>query len=544
MWKPVQLQGWGEGSTTINAIKAPADKLQTWREFVDGLIATGVIDLLPGQEVGPAPPSQPTLSPKRAPASWCLPKQRGTRHSTTWQWQQPAEQQECRIDGFTIKSADTGGGIIANGYAKYLQISNNRIANNSGFYGGGIRVGHPLLTDPDELAYIDADNDFVKVHHNQVVFNGGLGGAGGGISMCTGSDSYAVTQNWVCGNFATADGGGIGHIGLSRRVPGQGNQPAGPVPLIADNTVIFNESFLQGQTVSGGGIFIGGAPPLTAGGLTPGAGNVQVLRNLIQGNSAGAGDGGGIRLAGVNGQDVAANPNNTPPNNQNQPPQWYSVDVFNNMIVNNVAGLAGGGISLQDAVAVRIGTTRSPTTTAWRLRVRPSHPGSPDQSTPQPGAGIVTRAHSAALAAASGQCRDVLRPEDVRQQHHLAEPPVLLLGGCDSGCTPGDPGCTSTYGLCPDVSGGLACPGGNTVVYDDLAVIGTAGILDVQPVTSCIRGRALRSEPAVRLRVLQRRPLSRVPTRGHHRHPDAGGLRRGRQLHPARLRAAVAVLTT
>ncbi len=231
------------------------------------------------------------------------------------EWQQPANNRNARIDGFTIKSADTGGGVIANGFTDYLQISNNRIANNTGFYGGGIRVGHPLLTDPDGLFYIDADNDFVKIHHNQVVFNGGLGGAGGGISMCTGSDSYAITRNWVCGNFSTATGGGIGHIGVSNQVPGQGSQPAGPVPLIAENTVIFNESFFQGATVSGGGIFIGGAPPLTPGALSPGAGNVTVNANLIQGNSAGAGDGGGIRLAAVNGQDVADNPNNTPPNN-------------------------------------------------------------------------------------------------------------------------------------------------------------------------------------------------------------------------------------
>ncbi len=32
--------------------------------------------------------------------------------------------------------------------------------------------------------------------------------------------------------------------------------------------------------------------------------------------------------------------------------------------------------------------------------MRPSHPDSPNQSTPQPGAGIVTRGHSASLAAA------------------------------------------------------------------------------------------------------------------------------------------------
>jgi len=46
-----------------------------------------------------------------------------------------------------------------------------------------------------------------------------------------------------------------------------------------------------------------------------------------------------------------------------------------------------------------------------------------------------------------------------------------------AGCTPGTPGCLSTYGLCPDVTGGLTCPGGNDIVFDDLGVIGTAGTL-------------------------------------------------------------------
>jgi hypothetical protein len=46
-----------------------------------------------------------------------------------------------------------------------------------------------------------------------------------------------------------------------------------------------------------------------------------------------------------------------------------------------------------------------------------------------------------------------------------------------SGCVPGDPGCISTYGLCPDVSLGLACPGGNAVVYSDAGVADGAGML-------------------------------------------------------------------
>ncbi len=50
MSKPVQLQGWGEGSTTINALKQPVDKLEDWRLRVQGLIESGAVDLLPGQE--------------------------------------------------------------------------------------------------------------------------------------------------------------------------------------------------------------------------------------------------------------------------------------------------------------------------------------------------------------------------------------------------------------------------------------------------------------------------------------------------------------
>jgi hypothetical protein len=470
MWKPVQLQGWGEGGTIINAIKAPADKLADWRMLVDGLVGAGSIDLLPGQEVGPGDPEPVTLWNEEGAGILVLAKSSGNNRFSR------DRNMYARIDGFTIKSADTGGGIVANGYADYLQISNNRIANNSGFYGGGIRVGHPLLTDVDNLAYTDGRNDFVSIHHNQVVFNGGLGGSGGGISMCTGSDSYAVTGNWVCGNFSTAGGGGIGHIGVSTRAPLSGNQ-LGNVPLIEANTIIFNEIFNQGQTVSGGGLFIGGAPPLAAGALSPGAGDVFVYRNLIQGNSAGAGDGGGIRLQAVNGQDVAANPSNTPPQNQNAPRQWYRVELSNNMIVNNVAGLAGGGISLQDAVAVKIQNNTIANNDSLATAGEAFAPGSPNQSTPQPGAGIVSRVHSTQLANASGTINTFSSPSPFADNIVWQNRQFYFWVDSITGCTPGDPNCTSTFGLCPSVDGALTCPGGNDVVFDDLAVIGAAGSL-------------------------------------------------------------------
>jgi hypothetical protein len=496
MWKPVQLQGWGEGSTTINALKQPTEKLAAWRALVDGLVSgnTPPVDLLPGQEIGPGAPEPVTLwneegagvlvladSSQTAGAGFARDRNRG-----------------ARIDGFTIRSADTGGGIIVNGYADYLEIANNRISNNSGFYGGGIRVGHPELTVETDtgLAYTDGDNDFVSIHHNQVVFNGGLGGAGGGISMCTGSDSYQVTRNWVCGNFSLGEGGGIAHYGYSDgawvTVPSTGPQSQRvwsltEVPVIADNTIIFNENFNQGQTTSGGGLFIGGAAPLTPGGLTPGAGNLEVLRNLIEGNSAGAGDGGGVRLAMVNGGDVAANPTNSPRSNGNagasDPAPWYRVDLFNNMIVDNVAGLAGGGISLQDSVAVSIRNNTIANNDSLATAGDAFTPGSPNQSTPQPGAGMVSRAHSSQLAAASDSIGTFSSPTAFSENIVWQNRQFYFWVDDAPGCTPGDPNCTSTYGLCPDVSGDLACPGGSTVVFDDVAVIGATGSLTC---SSCV----------------------------------------------------------
>jgi len=94
--------------------------------------------------------------------------------------------------------------------------------------------------------------------------------------------------------------------------------------------------------------------------LTLGTGDVTVDSNLIQGNFAEAGNGGGIRLQSINGNDVTRNPG--------RPGNWWRVTLTNNIIVNNVAGSAGGGISLADALNTIWCTTPSPPTTA---------PGSP-----------------------------------------------------------------------------------------------------------------------------------------------------------------------
>ena len=363
MWKPVKLQGYGTASTRINATKTPAEKLAHWRARVTELIANGDVDLLPAQEIGGGVPEPITLFTEEGPGIIVLAK--------TGLF---ATNPGARIDGFTITGADHAGGIMVNGYADSLEISNNMVANNAGIYAGGIRIGHPTLINADGLSYADAHNDNIRIHHNHITQNGGQNGAGGGVSICTGADNYQVTDNCICGNFTMGSGGGIGHLGLSSN------------GLIADNHIIFNESFLQGTTVNGGGVYIAGQAPLVTQPLGPGSGDVTVDGNLIQGNAAGAGDGGGIRTERINGEDAVAG---TP----------YLIKIYNNMIVNNVAGLAGGGISLQDTARCNILHNTIAHNDSTATAGEAFAPGSPNQSTPQP-AGIASRAHSPALAAA------------------------------------------------------------------------------------------------------------------------------------------------
>jgi hypothetical protein len=68
--------------------------------------------------------------------------------------------------------------------------------------------------------------------------------------------------------------------------------------------------------------------------------------NLIMGNQAESGSGGGLALQQTNGSDVVSFPT-TPAN-------WNNVTLTNNIITNNVAGWDGAGISLLDALNVNI----------------------------------------------------------------------------------------------------------------------------------------------------------------------------------------------
>ena len=72
-------------------------------------------------------------------------------------------------------------------------------------------------------------------------------------------------------------------------------------------------------------------------GLSDGSGpGLNINANLILGNAAESGSGGGIRFQAVNGTEVTRFPNS--------PQNWYAVNVSNNIIVNNVAGWDGAGV--------------------------------------------------------------------------------------------------------------------------------------------------------------------------------------------------------
>ncbi len=322
MWKPVRLQGSGAGSTLINAAKYPAEKLDLWRTKVLDLFNAATIDLLPGQNgVDGAPIIGPGLLGTEEGAGITVLAKNTANGANSFRTH------ASRIDGFGVTGGDNGGGIFVNGWAHFLEISNNRVFGNSGLYHGGVRVGHPFLEDVTGNGPFGYNSN-VNIHHNAITTNGSVeGSAGGGLSLCTGTDNYNVKSNFICGNFSGGDGGGIGHTGLSN---------AG---VIANNQILFNQNYNQSLNVSGGGIFVGGETPI-GGGRTLGSGTVTIDSNLIQGNHAGAGHGGGIRTQQVNGVDVQNAPNN--------PSAWWQITVTNNLIVNNVAGYSGGGISLQD----------------------------------------------------------------------------------------------------------------------------------------------------------------------------------------------------
>jgi hypothetical protein len=299
------------------------------------------------------------------------------------------------IDGLGLRdSSQGGGGIFVHAYAHDLQIANNRVYNNQGTMSGGMTIGagehadvlvqgapgasaittYPASCELDKGQAVNQSLPFcfnmnVNIHNNSVIDNASLGdeifsstpAGAGGVSINTGADYYKFTNNWVCGNLSSGDGGGFSHIGFNKKGD------------IEHNTIIFNQSTNPTITTNGGGLLVMGAPdadptncgvstdldclPIPAGVLpSDGTGPALTINaNLIMGNAADSGSGGGVRIQHVNGTDMLNNPNGASLCSADLSKcPWNSLTMTNNIIVNNVAGWDGGGVSLLDALATNI----------------------------------------------------------------------------------------------------------------------------------------------------------------------------------------------
>ena len=289
------------------------------------------------------------------------------------------------IDGVAIlNSSQGGGGVFVHGWAHNLQIANNRVSANHGTLAGAINVGNgetpPVYTNdgaqcgqgavpesicppvpnntPTNATIPFGFNTNVRVHNNMLWNNASIGDAlftgtpagAGGVTVSAGGDNYQIDHNWIAGNLSTGDGAGVQSLGVSFN------------GKINNNVIMFNQSTNPTLPTNGGGIVIQGAnEPRTLGGVECGTttdtdcppgigdgtgGGLVIDANLIYGNSAESGTGGGIALEQINGSEVI-----TFPTNSNR---WYGVSLTNNIIANNVAGYDGGGVSLRDALMVSL----------------------------------------------------------------------------------------------------------------------------------------------------------------------------------------------
>jgi hypothetical protein len=412
MYKPVRLQGAGAGSTFINGNPTPVSKLDAWHARIEPTVAAGGFN---GQEFEDFLLKNP-FSENEAPVIIVFGEQYfpdgdiqtpgnnpfakvfnpGYRFGTADDYSDldnPVAgvgiEDQASIGNFTLSGSKAGGGIYAVTRTRGLEIANNVVTNNQGAYAGGISISVPdagfaMFGTGDFRDHATGfQNTEVNIHHNKIHKNGGFQGAGG-IAFGEDAHNYLVEKNLIVGNYSSFHGGGIAHIGLS-----DGG-------VIKDNRIMFNENFfgaLLQRAGDAGGIYIGGD---IAGGT--GAGSVTIDGNLIQGNMAGSGSGGGIRAAAISGEDVRAIglPDGiTAP----YPTPWplYTLTIVNNMIVDNIAGLDGGGISLQDVSRAVISNNTIANNDSTSVSQR-AFPAGETTSPPNPG-GIASHPHTAVLNA-------------------------------------------------------------------------------------------------------------------------------------------------
>jgi hypothetical protein len=195
-----------------------------------------------------------------------------------------------------------GGGACIDGGAPVLR--NNQVYSNTAFNGGGLYLYSSEAT----------------LSSNRIYGNTATGG-GGGLSLHT-SDA-TLTYNHIYNNTGVGGGGGISLSGDAVLI---GN-------YIYSNTVpgtmfsgVGGGLFLHGDAVLIGNIITGNSTLIEGGGMFIASNNVTLNSNVISGNDARTGSGGGIVIECISG---------------------YSVNLINNVVVGNTAHGDGPGVSVQ-----------------------------------------------------------------------------------------------------------------------------------------------------------------------------------------------------
>jgi hypothetical protein len=200
------------------------------------------------------------------------------------------------IRGLTISNGNHYGGSGVGGGVQvrvgaYLHIQDSTITENTALAGGGIGIDSPGAPETTIIGCL--------IHRNGVG-QGRLGGAGGGVSVGSGS-TVTITDTMIMNNEATADGGGIsgaqrstirlvGTTVSANRVDGLVG-PYGPFAgdgggISADGTLTAESSYILNNINNGndggGGLSLKPDTPVT-----------DTLTNTLVAQNSGA-DGGAI----------------------------------------------------------------------------------------------------------------------------------------------------------------------------------------------------------------------------------------------------------
>jgi hypothetical protein len=267
---------------------------------------------------------------------------------------------------FSATPAGAGGVSICTGADYYLFNFNWVCGNLSSGDGGGFgHIGFSYNGDIEHNSFLfnQSTNPTIPTNGGGLIIMGtpdqdivcnnnpnldadcsALTGTVTAVAVTTGGSGYTTGNTTV--HFTGGGGTGATATVTVARVGGRNGV------IVSVNITNPGSGYTSAPTVtftSATGTGAAAVATTVQAGVSPsdGVGPALVINaNLIQGNAAESGTGGGIAFQSVNGTDVVSFPTTSS--------RWYNPKVTNNIIVDNVAGWDGGGVSLVDSLDMDI----------------------------------------------------------------------------------------------------------------------------------------------------------------------------------------------